>query len=138
MPKTTKTTYFAPISFGAGGCWGAGDTPEQARDRACKEAMRFAAAFGGFKKDARLTINVYAIRPGCYAHQDERGLFEVDYDTDEIVAFAKVCARFVDVPPRQPNRGAIGAAVDAYSAGSFETIDRANAERVEPIGRKVA
>jgi len=133
-------SYFAPVSFGAGGCWGAGPTPIEALWNACREVKAFARPLGGLKKGVTLTVNVYQIRPGCYAYQDERGVFEVDRETDEIVAYAKVAFRYEEVDPNRPDCRRLGKAGDAYHGGAttIALIDEYNAEGRAPIGEKVA
>jgi len=136
--KVRASTYFAPISIMAGGVWGSDKSPDGALKRACREAVSFADALGGFKEDARITVNVFSIRDGCYAYQDERGIFEVDKETDEIVARAMVAYRYEDVDPRKPlTTCRLGKAEDAYVDGG-EAARRANAEGKAPIGEKVA
>jgi hypothetical protein len=137
MTKTTETTYFAPISFGPGGCWGSGTTPEAALQKVCKEAIDFARGMGGFKPGAKLDVNVYEIPAGHYAYQDERGIFVVDHDTDEIKAYAAVSHRFTDVYPRKPAIAQTGKPEDAYHDGGA-ALAAANRERKAPIGSKVA
>lgn len=96
--KTDKNTYFVPISFGPGGVYGSGATPEVAAKNALREARSFGSAMGGFKAGATLSLRAYIIPAGCYAYFDSVLTYVVDHDTDKILTYALIVKGWDKVP----------------------------------------
>ena len=54
--------YLAVINIMTGGVFGRNADPDKAVERAVREARGFARSLGGFKRDARVTVRVYAVK----------------------------------------------------------------------------
>ncbi len=100
--RVRKPSYFVPISFGAGGAWGSGPDSDTAIKNAMREARSFAKALGGFARGVRLDFIVYSLPEGTYAYSDERGVFEVDYETDVIQRLAEPAYFYRNASPHRP------------------------------------
>jgi len=103
----------------------------------CEEALGFAEAFGGFKEGARVAVSVFEIGPGCYAYFDDRGVFEVDYDTDTIVAYARITHRYEDVDPHNPDSATSVDPDRGYAVGGRDKLAEMNEAKTAPIGEVV-
>lgn len=136
---TLGPTYFTKIEVMAGaGAYGSGDTPEKALTQ-CVKALK--ADFGRLfdLKKARPTVKIYRIGEGRYAFWDERGVFEIDRETDQIACYAEVVRVMGDVNLYDLTDYTPREVEDAYIDGAkgLEKLRALNTDRAAPIGESV-